>query len=54
MAPSSQSDDVLDSTQVTLQDASLPPPMQSVKDDGESSQETAPVRLLWNFSSDCD
>ncbi|XP_019720369.1 Golgi reassembly-stacking protein 1-like [Hippocampus comes] len=41
MAPSSQSDDVLDSRQVTLQDISLPPPMQSVKDHGSPDSEMA-------------
>lgn len=36
MAPSSQSDDVLDLEQVTLQDAPLPPPIQRVMDPGFS------------------
>ncbi|XP_070830048.1 Golgi reassembly-stacking protein 1a [Chaetodon trifascialis] len=41
MAPSSQSDDVLDLEQVTLQEAPLPPPIQRVMDPGFSDSEAA-------------
>lgn len=35
MAPASQSEDVLDLVQVTLQEAPLPPPIQRVMDPGQ-------------------
>lgn len=35
MAPSSQSEQVLDLEQVTLQEAPLPPPIQRVMDPGQ-------------------
>lgn len=41
MAPSSQSEDVLDLDQVTLQEAPLPPPIQRVMDPGFSDSEAA-------------
>lgn len=41
MAPSSQSEDVLDLEQVTLQEAPLPPPIQRVMDPGFSDSEVA-------------
>lgn len=41
MAPSSQSEDVLDLEQVTLQQAALPPPIQRVMDPGFSDSEVA-------------
>ncbi|XP_044074423.1 Golgi reassembly-stacking protein 1a isoform X2 [Siniperca chuatsi] len=41
MAPSSQSEDVLDLEQVTFQEAPLPPPIQRVMDPGFSDSEVA-------------
>lgn len=41
MAPASQSEDVLDMVQVTLQEAPLPPPIQRVMDPGFSDSEVA-------------
>ncbi|KAM9349726.1 Golgi reassembly-stacking protein 1a [Symphorus nematophorus] len=41
MAPSSQSEEVLDLDQVTLQEAPLPPPIQRVMDPGFSDSEAA-------------
>uniref|UniRef100_A0A3Q3X6T6 PDZ GRASP-type domain-containing protein n=1 Tax=Mola mola TaxID=94237 RepID=A0A3Q3X6T6_MOLML len=41
MAPSSQSEEVLDLEQVTLQEAPLPPPIQRVMDPGFSDSEAA-------------
>lgn len=41
MAPSSQSEDVLDLEQVTLQEAPLPPPIQRVMDPGFSDSDVA-------------
>lgn len=41
VAPSSQSEDVLDLEQVTLQEAPLPPPIQRVMDPGFSDSEVA-------------
>lgn len=50
MAPSSQSEDVLDLEQVTLQEAPLPPPIQRVMDPGQFTYAVVLEDGLFGFS----
>lgn len=49
MAPSSQSEDLLDLEQVSLQEASLPPPIQRVMDPGWFTCSSSFVDVLFGF-----
>lgn len=49
MAPSSQSEDLLDLEQVSLQKASLPPPIQRVMDPGWFTCSSSFMDVLYGF-----
>lgn len=49
MAPSSQSEDLLDLEQVSLQEASLPPPIQRVMEPGWFTGSSSFVDVLFGF-----